>query len=82
MERPFALQQGATPSFFVNDHKGFYHDFWSGKHGDIFTFLIDTEGVTFPEAVERLAGLAGLRSPGSPRTPSRGEPPPHPARRD
>src|SRR5215469_6451066 len=52
-----------TPSFFVNDQKGFYHDFSSGKHGDIFGFVMDTEGVTFPEAVERLAGMAGLAVP-------------------
>src|SRR5580700_6204929 len=52
-----------TPSFFVNDQKGFYHDFSSGKHGDIFTFTMESEGVTFPEAVERLASLAGLPMP-------------------
>jgi DNA primase len=52
-----------TPSFFVNDHKGFYHDFSSGKHGDIFKFVMETEGVDFPEAVERLAGLAGVAVP-------------------
>jgi DNA primase len=52
-----------TPSFFVNDQKGFYHDFSSGKHGDIFGFVMDTEGVTFPEAVERLAAMAGLAVP-------------------
>src|SRR5689334_11582164 len=52
-----------TASFFVNDQKGFYHDFSSGKHGDIFAFVMDTEGVTFPEAVERLAGMAGLAVP-------------------
>jgi DNA primase len=52
-----------TPSFFVNDQKGFYHDFSSGKHGDIFTFVMESEGVTFPEAVERLASLAGLPMP-------------------
>jgi DNA primase len=52
-----------SPSFFVNDQKGFYHDFSSGKHGDIFGFVMDTEGVTFPEAVERLAGMAGLAVP-------------------
>jgi DNA primase len=52
-----------TPSFFVNDHKGFYHDFSSGKHGDIFRFVMETEGVDFPEAVERLAGLAGVAVP-------------------
>src|SRR5215510_1667410 len=52
-----------TPSFTVNDQKGFYHDFSSGKHGDIFTFVMETEGLSFPEAVERLAGLAGLTVP-------------------
>jgi DNA primase len=52
-----------TPSFFVNDQKGFYHDFSSGRHGDIFDFVKDTEGVTFPEAVERLAAMAGLAVP-------------------
>ena len=57
------FQQEKTPSFTVNDQKGFYHDFSSGKHGDICGFVMDTEGVTFPEAVERLAGMAGLSVP-------------------
>jgi DNA primase len=57
------FNQERTPSFTVNDHKGFYHDFSSGKHGDIFTFVMETEGVTFPEAVERLASLAGMAMP-------------------
>ena len=52
-----------TPSFTVNDQKGFYHDFSSGKHGDIFGFVMETEGVTFPEAVERLAAMAGVPMP-------------------
>src|ERR671918_2566744 len=52
-----------TPSFTVNDQKGFYKDFSSGKSGDIFTFVMDTEGLTFPEAVERLASMAGLPMP-------------------
>ncbi len=52
-----------TPSFTVNDQKGFYHCFSSGKHGDIFTFLIETEGLSFPEAVERLANVAGVEMP-------------------
>jgi DNA primase len=52
-----------TPSFTVNDQKGFYHDFSSGKHGDIFAFIMETEGLTFPESVERLAGEAGLELP-------------------
>jgi len=58
---PFNAEK--TPSFFVNDQKGFYHDFSSGKHGDVFTFLIETEGLSFPEAVERLAAVAGLPLP-------------------
>src|SRR6202140_1243349 len=52
-----------TPSFFVNDQKGFFHDFSSGKHGDIFGFVMETEGLPFPEAVERLASQAGMALP-------------------
>lgn len=52
-----------TPSFFVNDQKGFYHCFSSGKHGDVFRFLMETEGLSFPEAVERLASEAGVALP-------------------
>lgn len=58
---PFNAEK--TPSFFVNDHKGFYHDFSSGKHGDVFRFLMETEGVSFPEAVERCADMVGLPMP-------------------
>ena len=57
------FQQEKTPSFTVNDQKGFYHDFSSGRHGDIITFLMETEGVSFTEAVERLAAMAGLALP-------------------
>lgn len=52
-----------TPSFTVNDHKGFYHCFATGEHGDIFTFLIKTEGLSFIEAVEQLASQAGMEVP-------------------
>src|ERR1700761_1002272 len=52
-----------TPSFTVNDQKGFYHDFSSGNHGNIFDFVMLTEGVSFPEAVERLAQQAGVPLP-------------------
>src|ERR671921_2890637 len=52
-----------SPSFFVNDQKAFWHDFSSGKHGDIFGFVMETEGVAFPEAVERLAQMAGVAMP-------------------
>jgi DNA primase len=57
------FQQEKTPSFTVNDQKQFYHDFSTGKHGNIFDFLMETEGVSFPEAVERLAAMAGLPLP-------------------
>ena len=52
-----------TPSFFVNDQKQAWFDFSSGKNGNIFDFLMLTEGVSFPEAVERLAGQAGVPLP-------------------
>jgi len=58
---PFNAEK--TPSFYVNDQKQFYHCFSSGKHGDVFTFLMETEGLSFPEAVERLAGEAGVPLP-------------------
>ena len=57
------FQQEKTPSFTVNDQKGFYHDFSSGKHGNIFDFVMETEGVSFPEAVERCAAMAGVAVP-------------------
>ena len=52
-----------SPSFYVNDDKGFYHDFSSGKHGDLISFLQETERLSFPEAVERLANEAGVPMP-------------------
>ncbi|MGI9388325.1 MAG: DNA primase, partial [Methyloligellaceae bacterium] len=58
---PFKTEK--TPSFTVNDQKAFYHCFASGEHGDIFKFLMQTEGLSFPEAVERLAGEAGVPMP-------------------
>src|SRR6201997_398512 len=57
------FQQEKTPSFTVNDQKGFYHDFSSGNHGNIFDFIMQTEGVGFPEAVERCAAMAGMPLP-------------------
>ncbi|KSB88144.1 DNA primase [Caulobacter vibrioides] len=58
---PFTKEK--SPSFFVNDDKGFYHCFSSGKHGDIISFLQETERLTFSEAVERLAAEAGMSLP-------------------
>lgn len=57
------FQPEKTPSFFVNDQKQAWFDFSSGKNGNIFDFLMETEGVSFPEAVERLASMAGLSVP-------------------
>lgn len=58
---PFGKEK--TPSFFVNDVKQAWFDFSSGRNGDIFKFVMETEGVSFPEAVERLAAEAGVTLP-------------------
>ena len=52
-----------SPSFHVDDRKGRYHCFGCKASGDIFTFLVEKEGLSFPEAVERLASEAGLPMP-------------------
>ena len=57
------FQQERTPSFFVNDQKMAWFDFSSGKNGNIFDFVMQTEGLSFPEAVEQLAGEAGVVLP-------------------
>ena len=57
------FNQEKTPSFFANDQKAMWFDFSSGRNGNIFDFVMATEGVSFPEAVEQLATLAGLPLP-------------------
>ena len=57
------FHQEKTPSFFVNDQKQAWFDFSAGLNGNIFDFVMRTEGATFPEAVERLAAMAGLQLP-------------------
>ncbi len=52
-----------TPSFTVNEDKGFYHCFGCGAHGSAIDFVMNTDGLSFPEAVERLAGEVGLDVP-------------------
>ncbi len=52
-----------TPSFYVNDDKGFYHCFGCGAHGDVIRFLTDGMGLPFMEAVKQLAAEAGLEVP-------------------
>jgi DNA primase len=54
-----------TPSFTVNEDKGFFHCFGCGAHGDVIGFVMRADSLSFPEAVERLAGEAGLEVPKS-----------------
>ena len=49
-----------TPSFMVSPEKGIWHDFSSNKGGDIFTFVMEMEGITFREALEKLAQQASV----------------------
>lgn len=58
---PFSNEK--SPSFTVNDDKGFYHCFSSGKHGDAITFLMETESLSFQEAVAKLAEDLGMEIP-------------------
>ncbi|MAI49667.1 MAG: DNA primase [Rhodospirillaceae bacterium] len=52
-----------SPSFTVSNDKNFYHCFGCGAHGDVIGYLMQAEGISFPEAVERLAAEAGLEVP-------------------
>ncbi|MGY8995561.1 MAG: DNA primase, partial [Alphaproteobacteria bacterium] len=52
-----------SPSFSVVEDKGFFHCFGCGAHGDVIGFVMRTENLAFPEAVERLAGMAGMEMP-------------------
>ena len=64
MARPVAVQRREDAVLLRQRPEGqFYHCFSSGKHGDIFRFLMETEGLPFPEAVERLAAEAGVALP-------------------
>ena len=58
-----------TPSFTINDEKGFYHCFGCGAHGDVINFVKEYEHLGYREAIERLASMAGLAVP----APSRAE---------
>jgi len=57
------FHQEKTPSFTVNDEKGFYHCFGCGAHGDAIRFLTDARGLPFMDAVKELAGKAGMEVP-------------------
>jgi DNA primase len=52
-----------TPSFYVNDDKQFFHCFGCGAHGDVIGFVMRHDHLSFPEAIENLAGQAGLQVP-------------------
>ncbi len=56
---PFKTEK--TPSFTVNDEKGFYHCFSTTEHGNIFDFIMKTQNFKFGEAVKYLANLAGMQ---------------------
>jgi DNA primase len=63
-----------TPSFTVNDDKGFYHCFGCGAHGDAISFLTDHRGLAFMDAVKELASKAGMEVPApDPRAKERAE---------
>lgn len=52
-----------TPSFSVNEEKGFYHCFGCGEHGDIISFTMKSQNVDFKEAIKELADMAGIKMP-------------------
>ena len=54
-----------TPSFTLNEEKGFYHCFGCGAHGDVIGFVMRSEGLSFPESIEKLAAEAGVSVPQS-----------------
>src|SRR5215470_7696578 len=54
-----------TPSFTVSEEKGFFHCFGCGAHGDVVGFVMRSDNLSFPEAVERLARDAGMQVPAS-----------------
>ncbi len=58
---PFHVEK--TPSFTVSEERGFYHCFGCGEHGDVFTFVMKTQSLAFPEAVRGVAERFGLPVP-------------------
>lgn len=58
---PFHAEK--SPSFHADDRRGIYHCFGCGATGDHFRFLTEKAGMSFPEAVEKLAGMAGVPMP-------------------
>lgn len=58
------FHQEKTPSFTVNDDKGFYHCFGCGAHGDVIDFIVEHDGLSFKEACELLTGGDGGQTSG------------------
>jgi DNA primase len=58
---PFHAEK--TPSFTVNEERGFYHCFGCGEHGDVFAFVMKIESLAFPDAVRRVAQRFGVSLP-------------------
>ncbi|MDJ0641355.1 MAG: DNA primase [Erythrobacter sp.] len=52
-----------TPSFTINDQKGFYHCFGCGAHGDVISWMIEQRGLSFIDAIKELAAEAGMEVP-------------------
>lgn len=52
-----------SPSFSVSDERGYYKCFGCGANGDVFNFVMETEGLSFPEALEKLSQEAGIKLP-------------------
>ena len=68
------FHQEKTPSFYVNDDKGFYHCFGCSAHGDAIRFVTETQGLPFIDAVKELAQAAGMTVPApDPRSAERAE---------
>src|SRR5689334_24516334 len=63
-----------TPSFTINDEKGFYHCFGCGAHGDAIRWMTDQRGLPFMDAIKELAASAGMDVPApDPRAAKRAE---------
>ncbi|UPY35506.1 CHC2 zinc finger domain-containing protein [Sediminicoccus sp. KRV36] len=65
-----------SPSFTVDDSRGTFHCFGCGAHGDAFGWVMRTEGLSFPQAIERVAAEAGVSLPDRPRHAPRPAPAP------
>ncbi len=67
------FHQEKTPSFVVSPAKQIFHCFGCGKGGNVFTFLMEQEGLTFQEVAEKLAGRYGIALPEKDSTPAQKE---------